>query len=324
MKSRIIIAYILFTISAFPQSYISDEGIPKDSSYTVFGYYKKEFLRFPFIKIAKKEIPANVIEEFNLIYKLIGKRNLKLDLFFPDASEKPIPIVIFIHGGGWRSGDRSFQHPLASEVASKGFLCAAIEYRLSPEAKYPAAVQDIKSAIKWLKKNAKVYNADSSKVTLLGCSSGGHLAALCGVTNSIPKFESEYLLDISSKVNAVIDIDGILDFTHPAESGKDTSDLFPSVGKLWLGASFKENPERWIEASPITYISKDSPEFLFINSSIDRFHAGRDSASVLFKKNGIRFRIETLRDTPHTFWLFEPWFKSTVDYVVDFLKIKFD
>ena len=324
MKSKFIIAYILFTILAFPQSYISDEGIPKDSSYTVYGYYQKELVRFPFIKIAKKEIPANVIEESNLIYKSIGKRNLKLDLFFPDESKKPLAIVIFIHGGGWRSGDKSFQHPLASKVASKGFLCTTIEYRLSPEAKYPAAVQDIKSAIKWIKKNAEAYNADSSKVTLLGCSSGGHLAALCGVTNNIPKFESDYLLEISSKVNAVIDIDGILDFTHPAESGKDTSELFPSVGKLWLGASFKENPEIWIEASPITYISKDSPEFLFINSSIDRFHAGRDSALVLFKKHSIPFRIETLPDTPHTFWLFEPWFKSTIAIIVNFLKIKFD
>ena len=324
MKSKFIIAYILFTILAVPQSYISDEGIPKDSSYTVYGYYQKELVRFPFIKIAKKEISANVIEESNLIYKSIGKRNLKLDLFIPYKSKKPVPIVIFIHGGGWRSGDKSFQHPLASKVASKGFLCATIEYRLSPEAKYPAAVQDIKSAIKWIKKNAEAYNADSSKVTLLGCSSGGHLAALCGVTNNIPKFESDYLLDISSKVNALIDIDGILDFTHPAESGKDTSDLFPSVGKLWFGASFKETPEKWTSASPITYISKDSPEFLFINSSIDRFHAGRDSALVLFKKHSIPFRIETLPDTPHTFWLFEPWFKTTIAIIVNFLKIKFD
>ena len=131
-------------------------------------------------------------------------------------------------------------------------------------------------------------------------------------------------MDISSKVNAVIDIDGILDFTHPAESGKDTSDLFPSVGKLWFGASFKETPEKWTSASPITYISKDSPEFLFINSSIDRFHAGRDSALVLFKKHSIPFRIETLPDTPHTFWLFEPWFKTTIAIIVNFLKIKFD
>ncbi|MBK7629525.1 MAG: alpha/beta hydrolase [Ignavibacteriales bacterium] len=321
MKSKFLTEFLLCTLLVFPQSYLSDEGIPKDSSYTVYGYYQKELKNFPFIKIARKSIKSNVKEENNLVYKLIGKRNLKLDLFIPDSSEKPIPIVVFIHGGGWRSGNKSFQHPLANEIAAKGFLCASIEYRLSPEAKYPAAVLDIKSAIKWLKKNAERYNADSSKVTLLGCSSGGHLAALCGVTVNLSKFEpNEYLPKISSKVQKVIDLDGILDFTHPAESGKDTSELFPSVGKLWFGQTYKENPSLWIEASPLSYVSENSPEFFFINSASDRFHAGRDSAVVLFEKYKINFKIETLHYTPHTFWLFDPWFKPTVNFIVDFLK----
>lgn len=321
MKSKLLITLIFYTILSFPQSYLSDEGIPKDSSYTVYGYYQKELVKFPFIKIAKKEFKANVREEYNLIYKSIGKRNLKLDLFIPGETENPMPIVVFIHGGGWRSGDKSFQHPLANEIASKGFLCAAIEYRLSPEAKYPDAVHDIKSAIKWLKKNAGVYYADSSKVTLLGCSSGGHLAALCGVTADFQKFEPDiYLSDISSTVSTVIDIDGILDFTHPAESGKDTSDFYPSVGKLWLGESYKENPKLWIEASPLTYISESCPKFLFINSSLDRFHAGRDSAIILFDKYSINYKIETLKNTPHTFWLFDPWFEQTVEIIVAFFK----
>jgi len=321
MKSKLLIAFLLLSIFVFPQSYLSDEGIPKDSSYTVYGYYQKELTNFPLIIIAKKDFKVNVKEDDNIVYKSIGKRNLKLDLFFPDSSEKPIPIVIFIHGGGWRSGDKSFQHPLANEVASHGYLCATIEYRLSPEAIYPAAVLDIKSAIKWLKKNAERYNADSSQVTLLGCSSGGHLAALCGVTNNLQKFEpSDYLSDISTNVNAVIDIDGILDFTHPAESEKDTSELFPSVGKLWLGETYKENPKLWIEASPLKYISKGSPAFFFINSSLDRFHAGRDSAVVLFNKYKIDYNIETLPNTPHTFWLFDPWFNPTLKFVLTFLK----
>jgi len=325
MKTKLFIVLLSLCSINYSQSYVDQDGIPKDSSYTVNGYYQKEFEKYPFIKIAKKNFNVNLKEEFNIIYRSLGTRNLKLDLFFPNTNEKKIPIVIFIHGGGWRSGEKSFQHPLANEVASKGFLCAAIEYRLSPEAKYPASVHDIKSAIKWLKKNASRYNADSSKVTLLGCSSGGHLAALCGVTDNILKFEAtDSLLNISSKVNAVIDIDGILDFTHPAESGKDTSDLYPSVGKLWLGETYKENPELWIEASPLTYISENRPEFFFINSSIDRFHAGQDSAVVFFKKHNIYYRIETLQNTPHTFWLFEPWFITTIDLIVEFLKIKFD
>ena len=321
MKTKLVILLLLICSINYSQSYLDQDGIPKDSSYTVNGYYQKELAKYPFIKIAKKKFNTNIKEEFNLIYRSLGTRNLKLDLFIPSTNETKIPIVIFIHGGGWRSGDKSFQHPLANEIASKGFLCAAIEYRLSPEEKYPASVLDIKSAIKWLKKNAERYNADSSKVILLGCSSGGHLAALCGVTENISKFEpNDYLSDLSTNVHAVINIDGILDFTHPAESGKDTSELYPSVGKLWLGSSFKENPDLWIEASPLNYISERSPEFLFINSSIERFHAGRDSAIVLFEKFKINNRIETLPNTPHTFWLFEPWFELTANFIVDYLK----
>ena len=321
MRIKFTILFLFYAIPIFSQSYFSDEGIPKDSSYTVFGYYQKELTKFPFIKIAKLNHKPNVKEEYGLIYKTIGNRKLKLDLFYPDSVDKDLPIVLFIHGGGWRSGDKSYQHPLALKIASQGYLCATVEYRLSSEAKYPAAVLDIKEAIKWLKEIAVNYGGDSSKMALLGCSSGGHLAALCGVTSDVKKFNPENSKSkYSAKVQAIIDIDGILDFTHPAESGKDTSDEYPSVGKLWLGKSYKENPALWIEASPLTYISKDSPPFLFLNSSNDRFHAGRDEAMNIFNKFHIPYEVYTFSNTPHTFWLFHPWFLQTVDHIIYFLQ----
>lgn len=321
MNIKLAVYLFIYGVLVYPQSYLSIEGIPKDSSYTVYGSFQKEVKKFPFIEIVKPKHTQNVKEEYNLIYNSIGNRKLHLDLFYPYSSKKIIPIVLFIHGGGWRSGDKSFQYPLAIKIAAQGYLCATIEYRLSPEAKYPAAIWDIKNAIKWVKRYAANYSADSSKVALLGCSSGGHLAALCAVTNNLPKlnlYDSDS--NISSEVKAVIDIDGILDFTHPAESGKDTSENSPSVGKLWLGESYQENPALWIEASPLTYISKDSPHFLFINSSNDRFHAGRDEAINIFNQLHLPFEVHTFTETPHTFWLFHPWFIPTVSYVTNFLK----
>ena len=321
MYIRLTFYFLICAVCVFPQQYLSEDGIPKDSSYTVYGYYQKELKKFPFIEIVKPEHTPLVKEEYNIIYSSIENRNLHLDLFYPYTTIESLPIVLLIHGGGWRSGDKSFQRPLAIKIAEQGFLCAAVEYRLSPEAKYPAAVQDIKTAIKWLKCNAKKYSADSTKVALSGCSSGGHLAALCGVTNNVQKFNPNYSdNNATADVQAVIDIDGILDFTHPAESGKDTSDKYPSVGKLWLGETYKENPALWIEASPLTYISKDSPPFLFINSSDERFHAGRDEAINIFAKFNIPFEVHTLAETLHTFWLFHPWFIPTVNHITDFLK----
>lgn len=324
MKTNLLVIFLLFTVCIYPQLYVSEEGILKDSSYTVYGYYQKEVKKFPFIKIVYPEHKPNVKEELNIVYKTIGNRKIKLDLFYPDSVDRLLPIVIFVHGGGWRSGDKSFQHPLAIEVASKGYLCAAVEYRLSPEAKYPAAILDIKESIQWIKQNSDKYNCDSSKVTLVGCSSGGHLAAFCGVTSGIKKFEqTDSPFKATTKVNAVIDLDGILDFTHPAESGKDTIENNPSVGKLWLGETYRQNPTLWIEASPLTHFSDNSPEFFFINSSNDRFHAGRDEAINKLNKYGIYSEVYTFPDSPHTFWLFDPWFTQTVDEIAAFLKKNF-
>lgn len=326
MKNSLLIFYVLIIVELSAQPYISSEGIPKDSSYTVFGYFTKELKNFPFIKIAEVESNPAVRVEYDAVYKTIGNRKLRIDVFYPDSSfrslgEKQLPIVLFIHGGGWRSGDKSFQHPLAIETAARGYITASVEYRLSPEAKYPAAVEDIMDAVIWLKKNAARYGGDTGRVALSGSSSGGQLAAFCGVTSRDKKFaRMDSGTGITAEVQAVIDMDGILDFTDPAESGKDTSDLYPSVGKLWLGASYRENPELWVEASPLTYLSEKSPTFLFINSSIPRFHAGRDSAVAILQKHGIFFKIHTFPDTPHTFWLFHPWFKQTVEQINDFLK----
>lgn len=318
MKNSFLLS-LLISIISYSQSYIDNEGIPRDSFYTVYGYYQKELKNYPFIQIAKVETSVKVICDTDLVYKKIGERKLKLDLFYPDVIKNKLPIVIFIHGGGWKSGDKSFQHPMAVKIANEGFLCATVEYRLSPEAIYPAAVYDIKSAIKWIKHKADFYNADSSRVILVGCSSGGHLAALCGVTSDYILTDNDEENFLSAKVSNVIDIDGILDFTHPAESGKDTIGSKPSVGKLWLGKSFSEDPQLWIDASPIKYIDEHSPAFLFINSSLERFHAGRDNATILFDKFGIKYEIKTFENTPHTFWLFHPWFEQTRETILRYL-----
>jgi pectinesterase len=210
--------------------------------------------------------------------------------------------------------------PGAQHLASNGFAAATVEYRLSPEAKYPSAIYDIKAAIRWIRANAENYNIDSAKIAVYGCSAGGHLAALIGSTNGIKKFEGAGgNPSHSSDVQAVIDIDGVLNFTDPAESGKDLDSLKPSGGKLWLGYSYKENPSIWIEASPLTYAGPQNPPILFINSSNARFHAGREEFIEKLNKSGIYSEVHTIPDTPHTFWLFHPWFDQTAHHIIKFL-----
>jgi pectinesterase len=198
-------------------------------------------------------------------------------------------------------------------LASNNFAAAAVEYRQSPEAKYPAAILDLKNAVIWIRNHASDFNIDENKIAALGCSAGGTLAALLGATNMNKTFHDTSELMELSIVQAVVNIDGIVDFTHPAESGKDSDPSKPSAGKLWFGASFIENPQIWKEASPLNHVNEKSAPIIFINSSVERFHAGRDQMIEKLKTFNIHTEIFTIENTPHTFWLFHPWFGKTAE-----------
>ena len=310
---------IIFPLTLTAQH--SQKEIPRDTSYTVYSTYEKLLKDYPFIQIVTIQDTSEIRVEKDIVYTSYGERDLHLDLFLPIEKNKiPFPVVIIIHGGGWKSGDKSMNHPMAINLAQNNYAAATVEYRLSPEAKYPAAIYDLKAAIRWMKANAHNYNIDTTKISVLGFSAGGTLAAFIGTTNGNKKFEREgenenHLSDIQ----AIVDIDGILDFTHPAESGKDTDLSKPSAGKQWFGYSYKENPEIWKEASPVNYVNKNTAPIVFINSSLERFHAGRDEMIEKLKSFNIYYEVHTIPETPHSFWLFYPWFDQTSGYAINFL-----
>jgi acetyl esterase/lipase len=311
----------IITFIAIARSEETTHSVPKDTSFTVYSAFIKESKRFPFIRIVASEPPHGIVAEKDVIYSSIGKRPLHLDLFYPAHSQTArCPGIILIHGGGWRSGDRSQQVPMAQYLASKGYVTAAVEYHLSPEARYPAAVYDLKAAIRWMRANAAKYRIDSTKIGILGCSSGGQLAALVGNTNGIAKFEGDGdNRGYSSDAQAVVDIDGIVDFTSPeARKYEDDPVKKPSAAGAWFGGTYKEKRDLWQEASPIFYVNKKSPPILFVNSSIPRFHCGRDEMIKKLEEYHIYSQVQTIPDTPHPFWLFHPWFGPTCDYVLKF------
>lgn len=282
-----------------------------DTSYTIKSTYTKLIKKYPFIKIAESQKNKNIEEIYDVVYNE-QNRALHLDAFL-NKNKKINPAVIMIHGGGWKSGNKKQMHVLAQEIASKGYSCFAIEYRLSLEAKYPAAIYDVKNAIKFIKDNAKRFKVDPDKIAILGCSSGGQMAALIGTTNENLAFEdSENKSKSSSKVNAIIDIDGILAFKHPESKEGE-------MAAFWLNGSYEENPENWKDASALSHTDKNTPPILFIESSFDRFHAGRDDMIKILKENEIYSEIKTIQNSPHSFWFFQPWFDETVLYTTQFL-----
>jgi pectinesterase len=298
--------------------------VPRDTSFTPYQAWISIRKGFPEATIVKPQLPTGVSAQYDLVYSTLpdtpfGKRELRLDLFCPEKKGK-YPALILIHGGGWRSGNKSLEIPLALQIAAHGYVTASVEYRLSPEALYPAAVYDIKAAIRYLRINSVKFNIIPDRIAISGTSAGGQLASLIGMTSDVKKFEgNEGNNSVSSSVQAIIDIDGILDFTDPNESSKDNNPARRSAGAYWFGATFKEAPDKWNEASPIIYAGNKTPPMLFINSSLPRFHAGRDSVITILNTHHIYSEVNTINSSPHPFWLFHPWFEPTVGYMVAFL-----
>jgi acetyl esterase/lipase len=320
--SLIIVCYCSIQFSLIAQTTISGKNIPRDTSYTVYQTYIKIHKDYPEARPAKAILPEGVVAERDLVYTVLkdsinNGRKLHLDLFRP-AKQGSFPAVIMVHGGGWRSGDKSMQVPLAMMIAAKGYVTVAVEYQLSLEAKYPAAVYNIKSAIRWIRANAVKYGIDTSRIAISGCSAGGQLAALVGMTNGVARFEGNYgNSGYSSKVHAVMDIDGVLDFLAPASLNMERNPNSADVA--WFGGTYMERPGIWKEASSIFWVTKNSPPALFLNSGFSRFHAGQDEMIAILNESGIYSEVHKFDVKVHPFWLFHPWFEPTTEYMIEFL-----
>ncbi len=296
-------------------------GIPRDTSYTAYSATVKIHKKFPNVTLVLPRLPRGVVEKENIAYTNYGTREMHLDVFSPPGrGDKTYPGILIIHGGGWVSGERSMLVPMAEQLAKHGYVTVTVEYRLGPEALYPAGVYDLKAAIRWMRAAGPEYGIDTNRIAAYGCSAGGELAAFLGTTGDDPKFEGNGgYLGHSSRVQAVVDVDGLLDFTNVNSTKYDNNPKKPSAAHRWFGASYKEKPELWREASPITYVGKSTPPIIFINSSMAHYHAGRDNMITELKKLGIQYAVRTLPGTPHTFWLFHPWFEKTLKYTLNFL-----
>lgn len=311
-------AFTIFKITA--QS--SKTTIPKDTSFNVNSDFKRNIKYFPYIKPAKDSLPENVKDYRNVIYTTLkntpfGDRNLHVDVFSPKKAGK-YPALLMIHGGGWRSGDKSLQIPMAQKLAARGYVTVCIEYQLSMEAKYPAAVFNIKSAIRWMRANADKYNINSKKIAISGCSAGGQLALLVGLTNGIEAKEGNHGNDgFSSEIQAIIDIDGVVDFMAPESLNLNRKPNSPDIE--WLGGSFYEKPEIWKDASSIFWANEKSPPIMFLNSGFSRFTAGQNELIGMMNHWGIYTEVHKFDEKIHPFWLYHPWVNSVVNYMDNFL-----
>ncbi|RIA10204.1 pectinesterase [Flavobacteriaceae bacterium MAR_2010_72] len=260
-----------------------------------------------------RAIPDGVEVLKDIAYVNYQNRELLLDIYRPSYSEsEKLQTIIVIRGGGWAKGDKEGFSPMAAALALRGFVTICIEYRASDEAIFPAAVIDTKSAIRWVKLNAEVYNFKASSIGAIGGSAGAHLAALLGVSST------SNLLNPNSKqeefrIQAVVGLATPTDFTS-------FSEVEPLI--KWLGKPYVTNEDLWQSASPISYIDKDSPPMLLIHSSSDSLVPYEQSLLAVEKlgKVGVYSELILIPDAPHAFWNFEEWFDSTMDKAASFFK----
>jgi acetyl esterase/lipase len=195
----------------------------------------------------------------------------KLDVYVPKG-DGPFPLVIWVHGGAWLGGSKDGGGP-AARLLEKGYAVAAINYRLSQHAVFPAQIVDCKAAVRHLRANAPEYKLDPGRFGVWGSSAGGHLAALVGTTGGVTEFEVGEHPTVSSRVQAVCDFFGPTDLTRMQEQtvGKgaiDHNSPDAPEAKL-LGGPVPANKAKAATANPITYVTRDDPPFLIVHGDKD-------------------------------------------------------
>ena len=195
--------------------------------------------------------------------------DLLLNLHLPTGVEQA-PLVMFIHGGSWRNGDRN--NCKVAWLAEHGYAVASIEYRVSTEALFPAQIHDCKGALRWLRANASRYGYDATHVVVSGSSAGGHLATLMGTSAGIETLEGNTggNLDQSSRVQGIIDYYGPTDFVKRSDNQPSKTDEPKGGVYQLLGGPVKSNLDLAKIASPVTYVSKDDPPLLIFHGSNDK------------------------------------------------------
>jgi len=219
------------------------------------------------------------------VYSRVGGINRLADIYLPQSQGRRFPVVLWLHGGGWRFGDRKLAPDLSRFLAERGFAMVSIDYRLSDEAIFPAPVIDVKTAVRWVRSVAREYLFDPENIGLWGSSAGGHLAA-CAALSSEDQFMNEEHSGFGSAVSAVLDGYGPTDFSmidadrrKPLATQSDAEtilvkDVLPandpnSFESRLIGAAVGSSSSQVQAANPITYVHPGSPPFLIVHGQSD-------------------------------------------------------
>jgi acetyl esterase/lipase len=264
--------------------------------------------------------PPGTILKSNIPYNNDTLSKHLLDIYLPPNTKGKIPLVIFIHGGGWLSNDKyadiGYMKKTVAEIVSSGFALASIDYRFSTQAVFPAQMQDCNRAISFLYDNADKYGLDKERIALMGFSAGGHLASMVGLSknNNIKTF---FMPGTSKSFH----FKAVVDFYGPAELLLFSGNNDPtSPESILLGATSIDRPDLAKAASPVTYVDKNDPPFLIIHGEKDDMVSTKHSIllSSWLRLAGVQNELIIVKDAPHFGVMFDA--DDIRKKVIDFLK----
>jgi len=246
---------------------------------------------------------AEIEVETGVEYSNPDDQHLQLNIAYPKESTELRPAVLCIHGGGFRAGKRESYDGLIRKLAERGYVAATVTYRLAPKYQFPAAIYDVKAAVRWLRAHAAQYKLDPNRIGVVGGSAGGHLAQFLGVTGGVQQFEGDTgNPDQSSGVACVVNYYGPSDFTKSYGKSVDAHEVLP----LWLGGNVEQERLRHIQSSPLNWVTPEASPTLFLHGTEDKYvaleqaewihdrmtQAGVESKLIVLKGAGHGFRGE--------------------------------
>jgi acetyl esterase/lipase len=254
--------------------------------------------------------PDDVDVELRVVYGVVDGRELTLDLFTPKVQpSEPRPAIVFLHGGCWWRGDPSQFHYHAGNLASRyGFFAVSVDYRLSQVAPFPAALQDAKCAVRWIRSRAGEYNVDPERIAVCGGSAGGHLSSMMLTTAGIPEYEGTGGNEgHPSHVNLGILFNGEFDMWDLLEKGSLIEPM-----RQFMGGTPEECPERYDELSSVKRIHGNVPPVLLLHGTEDTCVSHEQSVAFheRLREVGVHSELEIYPGKPHA------WFNSEPDRTV--------
>lgn len=249
---------------------------------------------------AAPPIPEGVLFETGIEYSNADDQHLQLNIARPKTGNGPFPVVLCIHGGGFRAGKRESYDALCVKLAERGYVAATMTYRLAPKFQFPAAVHDTKAAVRFLRANAATYKLNPDKLGVTGGSAGGHLAQFLGVTANVPQFEGTGgHPEQSSRVTCVVNVYGPSDFTKSYGKSVDAHEVLP----LWFGGNLDTHRALHIQASPLYWVTPNAAPTLCIHGTEDKYVAHEQAVWLVDKLKAATVEADllTLEGAGHGF-----------------------